>query len=103
MDPQVEVLGLWQWASIEQFPTPAVIGRAPEAQFATVYHSTQLAMRTTEQIYYSAPPYAGAKTNQGTVTHHARGMHLGSTHGAAPQSGIYTGIPSGCTGGNPYS
>jgi hypothetical protein len=106
-DPMVDALGQYNWISQQSYPSPVYIGRVSEAIQDTVYKATSWPMHTTLQVTYSVPQYT-YKVNQNSVTKRIDQTNLGYLNGAAPTTGIYTGIPSGCSGngthgGNPYS
>lgn len=101
-DPAVDQLSIRQWIPGPVWPSPVYLGNAPIAYFGTYYHATQIPNRNCVMAFYESPGYPH-KGNQLSTTAHAKQTNLGMTTGAAPVSGIYTGIPSGCTGGGPYS
>lgn len=86
---------------------PAHLIDAPRPEQSTPYHVLPIRNRTTAQVYYSAPTYAFKNNMLYPVKAIVPGQY-GVAVGQAPTSGIYTGIPSGCSagglhGGNPYS
>lgn len=75
---------------------PAHVVDAPHAEQSTPYRVLPIALRTTEQVSYSAPSYAFKANALYPVRAIVQGQY-GSMTGQAPTSGIYTGIPSGCS------
>ncbi len=103
LDPQVDQLSLYQWIPGYLYPSPVFVGNAPPATFGTYYVATMNPLRNVIMAMYDSPGYPH-KGNQMWKTAAAKQTNLGMTTGGAPTTGIYTGIPSGCTGGgNPYS
>ena len=105
LDPQVQIIGGYSWIPGNAWPQPDYIVRAPTSVFDTAFKIREPQLRGVTENTYSAPQYT-YKANQALPIVAAGGTNLGTLHGAAPTSGIYTGIPSGCnsgTGGNPYS
>src|ERR1700730_13955304 len=112
-DPIIDLLREYNWRVGTVYPSPAHIVEAPKASQSTPFHVNQMAMTTTAQMYVQAPDYAFKLNNLYNVGTPIA-ANLGGGYGSAPTSGIYTGIPSGCTqpgngnpsgvsGGNPYS
>lgn len=97
-DPQVEQLSQRNWTPGRLYPTPAHIGNAPTADYGEPYHIAGWNMRRMTLNQYNAPP-VGQKTNQVYPIGKNMPGAIDKTPGAAPQSGIYTGIPSGCSAG----
>ncbi len=105
LDSQVQLIGDYQWIPGTAWPQPDYVVRAPLSRFDTAFKVAEPGIRGVEQISYSVPQYT-FKANQNLPVAAAKQTSLGTLNGAAPTSGIYTGIPSGCSngmGGNPYS
>jgi hypothetical protein len=92
----LDLLQEYQWRVGTVYPSAKYILEAPKPQQATPYHTPAIAMRTTHQMYVSAPDY-GWKANQLYPSKQPKLNNLGSGYGQAPTQGVYTGIPSGCT------
>lgn len=105
-DPQVNALSATTWTPGKLAPSPTFIGRVPLPTYDTPYHISVWGMRTTQLVRYEAPAYT-FKSNQLYPISRPLSPNIGTRQGAAPATGIYTGIPSGCgpngMGGNPYS
>ncbi len=104
LDPQIAALSGWQWIPGPAWNQPDYIVNAPLAYYAGAFFVEEPPIRGVAQIAYSAP--MPIKSNQNMPVSAAKQTNLGLLNGAAPSSGIYTGIPSGCNGGmggNPYS
>jgi len=109
-DPQVEALSETTWTPGKLAPSPTFIGRVPRATYDAAYHIHNWGMRSTQLVAYEAPAYT-FKSNQLYPIKKPQAANIGTQQGAAPTSGIYTGVPaSGCGpggmsigGGNPYS
>ncbi len=99
------LLGEYQWRVATVYPSPKYIVEAPKPQQSTQYHTPAIAMRTTQQMYISAPAY-GWKANLLYPSKQPKPNSLGAAYGQAPTQGVYTGIPSGCnangSSGGPY-
>lgn len=107
LDPQVAMLGQYQWISVESYPSAVYIVNAPLAEFGGPYQLHMPTIRGVQQVAYSAPDFT-FKANQALPVKQIQPNALGTLNGAAPTSGVYTGIPSGCgpggiMKGNPYS
>ncbi len=89
------LLGEYQWRVGTVYPSAKYILEAPKPMQATPYHTPQIAMRTTQQMYVSAPSY-GWKANLLYPSKQPKGNNLGACTGQAPTTGIYTGL-SGCS------
>ena len=107
MDAAFDALGQYDWRVGTIYANPAHLIDAPRASQSTPYYVLPIALRTTQQVYYSAPTFSW-KMNQLYPSKIPVLSGYGLATGQAPTSGIYTGIPSGCgpngmQGGNPYS
>lgn len=107
LDPEVAMLGQFQWISVEAYPSALYIVNAPLAGFGTPYHVSQVPIMGVQQKAYSTSDFQ-FKANQALPIKPLQPNALGSLNGAAPTSGVYSGIPSGCGSGgtmkgNPYS
>jgi hypothetical protein len=105
-DATFEALGQYQSVIAAVSLRPIHIVDAPHATQSTPYIVQAIALRTTQQVYYSAPSYS-FKANMLYPTRNPILGQYGAATGQAPTTGIYTGIPSGCgpngVSGSPYS
>lgn len=105
MDPLTQELQQYNWRVGRIYPSPAYILEAPKGERGTDLHTPTVPMRTCQQVAYSAPTYQW-KSNDPYPVRKVQQQNLGVQNASSPQTGIYTGIPSGCSngmGGNPYS
>lgn len=94
-DPQIQQLSIYEWRAGPVYASPAYNVRVPVATFATVYHVTDYNFPhgMTMQGYHTT---LLPKVKPTTSVQKPLGSNLGTITGAAPTSGIYTQIPSGC-------
>ncbi len=105
-DAAFEALGQYQAVVSTVTLRPVYVVDAPKAWQSQPYAVWPIALRTTQQVYYTAPTF-GLKNNMLYPTSNPVLGHYGSATGQAPVTGVYTGIPSGCspngmTGSTPY-
>lgn len=104
-DPQVEALSQRSWYPGKSASQLDYVARVPIGLQSAVRKIGPWPMKTVTLNQYSVPP-VGQKTNQVYAVHKQQRSAMSTAPGAAPQSGIYNGIPSGCNpnmGGNPFS
>ncbi len=104
LDPQVQALENYHLVYGDSWRQPDYLVRAPQARQDTYYKI--VANPPLQPILMLAYGTSGIdfKTNQAMSVANPLPSNLGNLNGAAPTSGLYTGIPSGCSiGGNPYS
>ncbi len=102
LDPEIAVLSERSWYAGQSASQMTYIARVPLGLQCAVDQIAGWPMRTVTLAIYSAPP-VGQKANQVYPVRKQTRTQMDTTPGAAPTAGIYTGIPSGCSGGNPYS
>ncbi len=104
LDPQVQALENYHLAYGCAWRQPDSIVRSAQARQDTYYKI--VANPPLQPILMVSYGTSGIdfKTNQAMPIANPLLSNLGTMNGAAPTSGLYTGIPSGCNiGGNPYS
>jgi len=94
-DPQVAILGQYNWLPGEVWANPAALASVPTAKFGTPTFVSMLIAQPILAVSYEAPSYT-YKSGQSMPLYVPGNTNLGTLHGAAPASGIYTGIPNGC-------
>lgn len=103
LDPQVDALSEVIYRSPRPYAEPTFIAGTAPATYGVPRSIQNIPYRTTALVTYQAPAYT-FKSNQLYPIKRAAAPNTGTSQGAAPASGVYTGVPSsGCTGGNPYS
>lgn len=95
-DAAFDALGQFQAVISTVTLRPVHVVDAPHPWQSTPYHVLPIKLRTTQQVYYSAPSFA-FKANALYPVKAILSNQYGAATGQAPTSGIYTGIPSGCS------
>ena len=106
MDAAFNALGSYKAVVSTVTLRPVYVVDAPRQEQATPYKVWPYPMFSTAQAYYQAPEY-GWKGNMLYPSKLPVQAGMGYATGQAPTSGVYTGIPSGCTsngmtGSSPY-